>query len=359
MIETLRRICELQPYYSPNNTPEMQERGRLIRDDLTNDIRALSESLAAALGRFGGDFQVEGRDGTGLKTELPWVRFFSESMSPQATEGFYCVIHFSTDGSAVHITVGCGSSQFRNGSFVTLPDSDLDKRTAWARQVVREGVGSIEPFTDPADFGARRALPISFQRATAIAKRISVNDLATVDLDGFLIRAAEYLRLIYQAESDGRELSPADQDELEIKRLIKPLSPRKGQGFGLSADDRKRVELQAMRLTKEWLENEGYRVRDTSANYPYDFEANNGDSKLKVEVKGTTSDNPDAVFMTRNEVDLHRTEKGSTAMFIVAGIRLETRGSEKIALGGELHVFVGWDIDEWHLTPTAYRVEKP
>ena len=63
--------------------------------------------------------------------------------------------------------------------------------------------------------------------------------------------------------------------------------------------------------------------------------------------------------MTRNEVDLHRTEKGSTAMFIVAGIRLETRGSEKIALGGELHVFVGWDIDEWHLTPTAYRVEKP
>lgn len=359
MIEAIRRICELQPYYSPDNTPEMQERGRLVRDDLADGIRALTEPLSAALGRFGGDFQVDASDGIGRKTELPWVRFCSGGMSPRPTEGFYSVLHFSTDGSAVHITVGCGSSQFRNGSFRSLPDSELDKRTAWARRVVREGAGSIELFSDPPDFGARRPLPKSFERATALAKRIPVDDFGTVDLDGLLLRAAEYLRFVYQAQADGRELSPADHDELEIERAIKPLSNRKGQGYGLSAADRKRVELQAMHLTRDWLENEGYRVTDTSANYPYDFEASKDGLTLKVEVKGTTSDNPDAIFMTRNEVELHRAEKGSTALFIVSGIRLGTEGSEREALGGELQMFIPWNIDEWQLTSTAYRVEKP
>ena len=68
MIEVIRRISELQPYYSPDNTPEMQERGRLIRGDLANGIRALCGPLSAALGRFGGDFRVDASDGIGRKT---------------------------------------------------------------------------------------------------------------------------------------------------------------------------------------------------------------------------------------------------------------------------------------------------
>ena len=337
----------------------MQERGRLIRDDLANRIRALSGPLSAGLGRFGSDFHVDASDGIGRKTELPWVRFCSEIMSPRPTEGFYCVLHFSTDGSKFHITVGCGSSKFRNGSFSRSPNSELDKRTAWIRHVVQEGAGSIEPFSDPPDFGARRPLPKSFQRATALTKSISVADLETADLEGLLVRAAKHLQLVYLAEVDGRDLAPADQDELDIKRIIKPLLPRKGQGYGLSAADRRKVELQAMRLARDWLEHEGYRVKDTSANHSYDFKAKKGALTLKVEVKGTTSDNPESILMTRNEVDLHRAEKGTTALFIISGIRLKTDGSNKIALGGELQAYLGWDIDEWHLTSTAYRVEKP
>ncbi len=44
------------------------------------------------------------------------------------------------------------------------------------------------------DFGARRPLPKSFERATAFAKRIPVDDLETVDLDGLLVRAAKHNR---------------------------------------------------------------------------------------------------------------------------------------------------------------------
>jgi hypothetical protein len=202
MKEIIRRICELQPDYSPDNTPAMQERGRLLRDDLANEIRRLEEPLAAALGQFGDGVHVDASDGIGRKTELPWVRFCSKDMSPRPTEGFYSVRHFSTDGSAVHVTVGCGSSQFRNGSFRALPDEDLDQRTSWARKVISEAKGAIEPFNDLPDFGARRPLPKSFERATALSKRISLEDLDDFDLEGLLIRAAGYLREIYQAEAD-------------------------------------------------------------------------------------------------------------------------------------------------------------
>lgn len=93
MKETLRRICELQPAYSSENTPEMQERSRLIRQVLVEDIRLLREPLSSALGPFGKDFLVEGSDGIGRKTELAWTRFCSAGMSPRPTEGFYAVLH--------------------------------------------------------------------------------------------------------------------------------------------------------------------------------------------------------------------------------------------------------------------------
>ena len=50
--------------------------------------------------------------------------------------------------------------------------------------------------------------------------------------------------------------------------------------------------------------------------------------------------------MARNEVDLHRAEKGQTALFIVPGIRLTVEIDEKVAGIGKLQIFIGWDIDE-------------
>ena len=72
--------------------------------------------------------------------------------------------------------------------------------------------------------------------------------------------------------------------------------------------------MRAMHLVETWLKDRGYKVNDTSANNPFDFEAAKQDEKIKVEVKGTTSDFADSIFMTRSEVELHRKEKGSTAL---------------------------------------------
>ncbi len=358
MHETLRRICELQPHYSADNTPEMQERGQLVRRDLVNELLQRKFELSSLLGDFGNDFLVEASDGIGRKTELPWARFCSRRMSPTPRDGYYAVIHFSTDGSAVHFTLGCSSSQFRNGSFVTLDDAQLDRRTAWARSVILEALGSTEPFTDDAQFGASRPLPKSFERATALSKRVSIDELGQTDIDELLQTSARFLQLVYSAEVVGRDLSPADQFEAELTRLSHPQRRTGGQGFGLSAEDKRRVELRAMEVAEEWLKRQGFEVQDTSATNPFDFAASRNGEIIKVEVKGTTSDIVDAICLTRNEVNLHRKEKGDTALIIVSKIRLARSGTERQASGGELEALLAWDIDDWELEPTAYRAVR-
>lgn len=337
----------------------MQERGAALRGRLKPEIEALQPLLAKALGPYGGDFHVDASDGIGRKTELPWVRFCSKRMSPNPTEGFYCVTHFSTDGSAAHVTIGCGSSRFHKGSSVPLPDEELDAQTAWARMVITERFGTLSPFTDAPEFGARRALPVSFQRATAVSKRTEYADIGDTDFEGLFERAAERLRAIYDAQATGRDLTEADQAELEINTLMNPKrSEGLRQGYGLPAAARRAVELRAMAVAEAWLRTAGFDVKDCSAQKPYDYEAVRNSEVIKVEVKGTTSDRADALLLTRNEVDLHRAEKGSTALIIVSRVRLSFTDGEYKAAEGESEVLLGWDIGDWELEPTAFRITR-
>ena len=359
MREILKRICELQPLYSSKNTSEMQERGQLVRQVLTENLRRLEGDLSEALGPFGQDFHVDASDGIGNKTELPWARFCSREMSPKPTEGFYVVLHFSTDGSGVNIAVGCSSSKFHNGYSILLPPAELAKRTDWARRVVEEERGTLEPFTDTNDFGARLPLPKSFEDASAIVKKIAFNDIEDELVIGHLVEAAEMLKIIYTAQREGRELSPADQTELDILSITRPSSNiAKSQGHGLTAQEGRAVELRAMDVAGDWLMDQGYKVKDTSTNRPYDFEARKDSKTLYVEVKGTTSEAANSIAMTHGEVELHQREKGNTALMLVVGIRLKKNDGVPIAEAGVLEPLIGWDIDEWALKPTAFRVSR-
>lgn len=359
MHEALVRICELQPAYSSQNTPEMQERGDLLRHSVKPALEALKHRIAPCMGRFGDDFHVDASDGIGRKTELPWARFCSEIMSPKPTEGFYFVMHFSTDGSAVHFTIGCGSSRYERGEFVVLPDREIDRQTEWARGVIREKFGTLSPFDDIADFGAKRPLPKSFERATALSKRVGYDELEATDLEFLMELAAERLAAIYHAQSTGRDLSAADIEEAEIEAAIRPARKgRRRQGYGLSAPERRAVEIRAMQIAIRHLEDQGYVVHDRSANKPFDLEAVKDGLEIKIEVKGTTSDLADTILMTSNEVNLHRSEKGATCLIIVSCIRLDRSGDQPTADGGNIEVLMGWDVDEWQLEPTAFRLTR-
>lgn len=337
----------------------MVERGAILRGSLKAKVEALRPVLAPALGRFGGDFLVDASDGIGNKTELPWVRFCSKSMSPRPTEGFYCVVHFSTGGDAIHVTLGCGSSRFSNGYSILLPDPELDEQTRWARSVIAQSLGTLSPFNDPPEFGARRKLPLSFQRATAISKRVAYDEIDGTDIERLLVEAAGRLRLIYDAQATGRDVGHADQVQSEITELTNPThAAARRQGYGLPAAARRVVELRAMHVAEQWLRGEGYTVEDCSANKPFDLLATAGGVTLKVEVKGTTSDRADAILMTSNEVALHTLEVGQTALIIVSQILLSGTGSDYSAEGGEVEAMIGWDISHWLLEPTTYRLTR-
>lgn len=356
--DVLKRICLLQKTYSSKTTPDMKERGRLIRRELTKEIRLRESRLSTALGVYGADFKVAASDGITRKTEAPWVRFYSQAMSPTPRDGYYAVVHFERDGSAVYLTLGCGSTIWEKGMLRALPDANLAKRTEDARTIILRSHQSLGPFTDKIHLGAKAPLPKTFEKATVIAKRVSFSDIDATDIDALLQKLAELLATVYAAQSLGIDLTPADQAELEITVLSKPqVSGR--QGFGLTADGRKAVEMQAMKVATEWWVAQGYKVSNKSANNPFDLLVTKDGTKIKVEVKGTTSMRPTAILMTKNEIELHRAEKNNTALVMVSEIELQ-RGSPASASGGKCEVLQGsdWDIDTWVVTPIAFRVER-
>jgi hypothetical protein len=356
--EILKNICALQPKYSSSNTLEMQERGRLIRDELANAIRDNLPVLKKYVDNKIDDLAVEGSDGIGRKTEAPWVRLYSKGLSPNPREGFYLVIHFAANGTAVFITVGCGSTIWSGGDLRPVSDSELILKTSWARSVIQKRWGNIEPFTDQIDLGAKAPLPKTFEKATAFAKRVLVEDLKNDKLDNLLISATERLGEIYLAQLDKRDISPGDQDIDEIANIAKPLRRKSsGQGIGLSASERKLIEVHAMDMALSYLKKEGFVCNDTSATEPFDILATKNNTIVKVEVKGTTSDICNSVLMTRNEVNLHQKEKGLTGLIIVSNIKL-IRDEIITTNGGKLEALLGWNIDEWITEPVAFQVSR-
>lgn len=360
MIETLARICQLQPAYTSHNSDAMRERGRLIRRTLPEILRAMEPELAAELGPFGDGFKVGASDGIGRKTEAPWVRIFDRRLSPRPTDGFYVVLHFTADGSAMFVTVGCGSTVWANGDLRSISDEELRQRTDWGRAVLAEAFGGLEPFTDTIALGAKAPLPRTFEKATVIARRVAVEDLDPVVVTNLILQATRRLRALYEAQGRGQDLGVADAVELQLEALSRPQRQPLGvgQGFGLSGPERKAVETRAMAVAQTWLKGEGYAVKDTSRNSPFDFLASKPGLSMKVEVKGTTSDAAQAIFMTRNEVELHRREAGATALLIVSGIRLDRKVDPPKAHGGELVAEIGWNIESWELAPIAFRLTR-
>lgn len=338
----------------------MQERGYLIRTKLAQAIRDRLPVMQRAFDNVFDDLAVEGSDGIGRKTEAPWVRLFSRTMSPNPREGFYLVIHFAADGSAVFITVGCGSTIWSGGDLRAVSDDELERRTSWARSVIEQRWKTLAPYQDQIVLGAKAALPRTFEKATAIARRVPVGELASTDLEEVIFGAAKRLGEIYLAQLDQRDVSQGDQDASDIAAIAKPLRiQRRRQGIGLTAAERKAVELRAMTLAIECLTAQGYQCKDTSATESFDLVASKAGVSIKVEVKGTTSDICDSVLMTRNEVDLHRSEKGATGLVIVSKIKLVRDLHEPRADGGSVEALLGWDIDQWSAEAIAFQVSRP
>ncbi len=107
----------------------------------------------------------------------------------------------------------------------------------------------------------------------------------------------------------------------------------RGQGYGLTPEERKAVELHAMALARAHFEREGYRVEDVSATKPYDLVCWKDGVEHHVEVKGTTGDGS-SILLTANEVEHARRQFPNVSLFVVSGVVLaqaKARGGVPLA----------------------------
>ena len=138
----IERVLALQHSYSSENTQSMQERGLLVRTDLPEALR----------GKVG-DFAVEGRDATGLKSRVPWVRIFDPDCSPSATSGYYAVFLFSADGCRAVLSLNQGTTNVVNGSFPAKPPEQISELKNQARALLGARLDGLEQTIDLADSG--------------------------------------------------------------------------------------------------------------------------------------------------------------------------------------------------------------
>jgi hypothetical protein len=145
---------------------------------------------------------------------------------------------------------------------------------------------------------------------------------------------------------EGIEISPSPRE-------TKPASS--GQGFGLSLEERKVVEMFAMRLARKLYEDNGWTVIDTTSSHPFDLLASRDSQRRFVEVKGTTGEGH-AIILTHGEVAHAQHYSSESALVVVANISLVQVGNEWIASGGTISTHNDpWVIEESRLQPTRFR----
>ena len=101
----------------------MERRGDLIRKIIPKGMRQWRAASAEAVLPFRGRLNVQGRDGTGLKTFVPWVRIHSPELSASAQNGWYVVYLFKADGNGVALCISHGSTRFDGRDFILFPVS--------------------------------------------------------------------------------------------------------------------------------------------------------------------------------------------------------------------------------------------
>jgi Domain of unknown function (DUF3883) len=153
-----------------------------------------------------------------------------------------------------------------------------------------------------------------------------------------------YVRVTHSTETSMVEA-------LAVEAVVRPRNQAGRQGFVISPEYRKTIELHAMRLALEHYSRVWQEVSDVSSTEPFDLLCVGGGRQLRVEVKGTASSG-DCVLLTRNEVRHARTYRGQVALFLVSHVEIDSSGA---ARGGRIVQFEPWDIDLNRLEPIAYE----
>ena len=149
-----------------------------------------------------------------------------------------------------------------------------------------------------------------------------------------------------------------NQFSSEILRILQlqesaPSTVSSGQGFGLTANEKKVVEKHAVKMAIEYLSELGYdHIEDVGDRESFDLLAVSAENQLSVEVKGSTG-TAASVILTKNEVGFQLATYPLNGLFVVSNIELIRAGTLS-ARGGEIRFISPWQIDENRLKPISY-----
>jgi len=353
MRDILTKIIELQAQYNASNTPAMNKRGTLIRNDLRDALDENRAILAQTLAIPEEDLIIEGRDGTGQKSKVPWTRLGSKLRAPSANSGWYIVFLFRPQSDGVYLCLSHAATVWNGVDYVPRPETEMAPLMNWARELLADE-SDTNNWVEKIDLDKANRLAASYEKSTALAKFYDIkalpnNETLSDDILGF----AKALGKIYSQEDKGRSPNEAYQELETTQSQIRNaqagrIKRGKSQGFGLTGPERKAVEMLAMDAAKEFLEAEGFSVKDVSATEPCDYLATKKKVKIYVEVKGTTGLGQ-AVNLTKNEVKLHKARYPNTMLIILSHIDLDKMVSPPIATGGK------WKIQDDQLTALSFQ----
>lgn len=155
--------------------------------------------------------------------------------------------------------------------------------------------------------------------------------------------------------------SPKAYSSPEIDEAIDAIAvitgkPRRssGQGFRITPEMRRAIEMRAMHLAINYFQDEGWLVEDTSQRESYDLRCTRKGEQVYVEVKGTTSEGSQ-ILLTPNEVAHNQDNYPNTALFVVSHIEVTGSGEEVQATVGKAKLFMPWLINDGDLKAIGYE----
>lgn len=360
MDKTLIKILDLQQQWSAANTEAMKNRGILVRKVLPEQLRRHVASLATALGVPESEVGVEGRDGTGRKTEIPWTRVHLPLRSPSATTGWYLVYLFSATGERAYLSLIQGTTRWTGVAFAPRSPHELAERVAWARPLLKDLLAERDDLVEVIELqGVKSKLSEGYEAGNVIAIEYDRHAMPT---EATLIEDLRFMARLLFAIHRGEDTASHVPGEVPAEVLDATVAAdmtagrrraARGQGFQLSSLDRRALESHSVGMATSHFEAKGWTVKDVGAKESYDLFLKRGNERLHVEVKGTTSEGRQ-VLLTRAEVERQRELAPENALVVVHSIRLDRSVSPPTASGGVLRCTSPWKIAEEDLTVVSY-----
>lgn len=153
----------------------------------------------------------------------------------------------------------------------------------------------------------------------------------------------------YVENYNGPKITSRD-DEIQEDILTAECSSG-GQGFQSDVKVRLMIEEHAMDICKKYYSDKKYEVKDVSANCPYDFIVKKDGLSRFIEVKGTKTAG-DTIILTKNEVNINRTQGDKMVLFIVHSIVMNKITVKKGS--GIVSIIDPWRVSNDRLTPLSF-----